>query len=612
MDPALRQAYDNFGHSAVAVVRHNRYGEDSLYLNLIKLHDDGKSSEALEVLQIVLEDKKWKECLKEWEFNADVEVNMHAGRPDEDTGAVEWPEVTSTNVSLSATVPMPPQTADSVPTYDNNHNQTATKKKQKMQLSIGGHSNIEKGLGSTRGMLSATYQPVPQTAIVSDLTIGRKSMETSVSTSTVLSNDTGLSAKMTRQYELGSDKDGTLGFGFSSNRTLTMVHGRRIHAMFALGVNSNLNMRYGVLSLTTWGFNATTNQKEEPDKPLPRLSAKMTIGSQFPIECNIDQPHLFDCPHRSGRASISWGPLQGYKLKAILSRKLFTRKCNYHESEYASNLSLGVEHTGLSGLKWVMKYQRPEGLTIRVPIFISSFLSLGYWNKVTQISLLSLLFDETLEEFIGKSTTDLTEKQTDKVDIHKVVSTKLLINEREMHWLNSSKAKQNAESQLLFIIPIAKMKRQREEANDGLVIIKATYESIDTSLDCKDQLQFWVDNSQLCLPPSSKSLLLGMYDLVHERSAPRVDGSGSAISDFIHKLTCKANIWLSRLGIGGENSSHQKLNIGRTNKHDLCAVTLTVRYRFKDGVYEIRVNDNDSLTLPSRDASKLGSSDVIH
>ena len=288
VDPALRQAYDNFGHSAVAVVRHNRYGEDSLYLNLIKLHDDGKSSEALEVLQIVLEDKKWKERLKEWEFNADVEVNMHAGRPDEDTGAVEWPEFTSTNVSLSATVPMPPQTADSVPTYDNNHNQTATKKKQKIQLSIGGHSNIEKGLGSTRGILSATYQPVPQTAIVSDLTIGRKSMETSVSTSTVLSNDTGLSAKMTRQYELGSDKDGTLGFGFSSNRTLTMVHGRRIHAMFALGVNSNLNMRYGVLSLTTWGFNATTNQKEEPDKPLPRLSAKMTIGSQFPIECNIE------------------------------------------------------------------------------------------------------------------------------------------------------------------------------------------------------------------------------------------------------------------------------------------------------------------------------------
>ena len=39
VDPALRQAYDNFGHSAVAVVRHNGYGEDSLYLNLIKLHD---------------------------------------------------------------------------------------------------------------------------------------------------------------------------------------------------------------------------------------------------------------------------------------------------------------------------------------------------------------------------------------------------------------------------------------------------------------------------------------------------------------------------------------------------------------------------------------------
>ena len=496
--------------------------------------------------------------------------------------------------------------------YDNNQNQTATKKKQKMQLSIGGHSNIDKGLGSTRGMLSATYQPVPQTAIVSDVTIGRKSMETSLSTSTVLSNDTALSAKMTRQYELGSGKDGTLGFGFSSNRTLTMIHGRRIHAMFALGLGPNLNMRYGILSLTTWGFGASTNKEEEPDKPPPRLSAKITIGSQFPIECNIDQPHLFDSPHRSGRASVSWGPLQGYKLKAILSRKLFTRKCNYHESEYASNLSLGVEHTGLSGLKWVMKYQRPEGLTIRVPIFISSFLSLGYWNKVIQVSLLSLLFDETLEEFVGKSTTaDLTEKQTDKVNIHKVVSTKILMNEREMHWLKSSKAKQNTESQLLFITSIAKMKRQREEANDGLVIIKATYESIDASLDCKHQLQFWVNNSQLYLPPSSKSLLLGMYEFAHDRSAPTLDGRWSKISDFIHKFTCMANIWLSRLGIGGEgeDTSHQKDDIGRTNEYD--AVTLTVRYRFKDGVYEIRVRDSDSLTLPNRNASKLGSSDIL-
>lgn len=636
-DPALRQAYDYFGHSAVAIVRHNRYAADSLYRGLSELHDDGKASEALEVLQIVLEDRKQMQRQKEWEWNADVEVNMHTCSPQEDSGALEWPvEVSSTNVSLMASVPMPPQTgaASPFPAQSSGNNQPRmAAQKQKMQLSIGGSSNLKNGMGSTCGMLSANYQPVQYTNISSDLAIGRKHLETSISSSTQLSNGTGLSAKVTRQYELGSGKDGTLGFGFSSNRSLSMFHGRTVNAMFALGTGANLKMQYGIFSLTTWGF-STADQDESSDRPPPRITAKLTGGSQFPVGCSIDQSHLFGSPHRSGRASLAWSPAQGYKLKGMLSRKL-SKRCIHHESEFVSTLGIGVEHSGLSGLKWLIQYQRPEGLTVRIPIFMSNILSPIYMSRVVWVSALSFLLDETIEELTGQSSSELADSK--RPNTHKTISTEIRTNQKERQWMNSSKAKQIAEQQLSFMKPVANMKRQHEESINGLVILKATYASVaplssgassSISLDVTQQLQFWVENSRLYLPPASKGLLLGFYALTREHHNPDQipmqqkktnEDTGkheSSLSDFSHRLICLINDWLSRLGVGEEDGPHQgqydqNEEGSRCYNKGTAAVTLAVRYKFKGGVYEIRIGDAYELELPSNFAINLGSSDLV-
>ncbi|KAL7542584.1 hypothetical protein ACHAXR_012102 [Thalassiosira sp. AJA248-18] len=621
VDPALRQAYDHYGHYAVAHVRNNKYQADSLYRCLTSLHDDGKPSEALELLQIVLEDTERKKRQKEWEFNADVEVNMHPCNPEEAASGsfMEWAEVSSTNVSLTASVPMPPQTnASPFPAQSSggNQSQAAARRRQKMQLSIGGQSSLENGMGSTRGIISANYQPVAHTNVSSDLTVGHKHIESSVSSSTQLANGTGLSAKMTRQYELGSNKEGNLAFGFSSQRNLTMFHGRNVHAMFALGVGSNLKMNYGVLSLTTWGFNIA--DQNESDSPPPRINAKITIGSPFPIQCSVDQPHLFGASHRSGRASVAWSPLQGYKLKGVMSRKIM-KTCDFHESEFPSNLDIEVEHTGLSGLKWLIRYERPEGLTIRIPIFVSSFLSPVYWNKVLWVSTLSFLLDETIEELMGHSTSKSETKAGD-TNIHKTISTKIRTNQNEQQWLGSSKAKRDAERQLSIIAPIAKMKRQREESINGLVILKATYASVsslpsgtipNTALDVTEQLQFWVEQSRLYLPPSSKSLLLGFYDLIGSKVNRVGDTANdiSPLSEFTHRWICIMNIWLSRLGVGVEDAAYQKdyTDNGGSNE----SVVLTVRYKYKGGVFEVRIGDDDVLELPSSDSTILGSSDLV-
>ncbi len=612
MDPALRQAYDHFGQSAVAIVRHTQYAPDSLYQKLSRLHHDGNPSEALELLHIILEDIEQEKRMKEWVWNANVEVCMHTNSSQQEgVGGIDWPEVSSTNVSLTASVPMPTKTATTpapAPSADNSQLQP-TSKKPKVQLNIGGQSNLKNGLGSTQGILSANYEPVPQTNIASDLTIGRETLGTSISSATQLDNGTCLSAKINHQYEPGSGKHGRLAFGFSSNRNLAMFHGRTVHAMFALGLGSNFIMNYGVLSLTTWGF--TSTGKDESDRPLPRICAKLNLGTQFPIECSIDQNQLFKSPRRSGRASLAWSPLQGYKWSAMLSRK-FPRKCSsYHESKFSSNLGIGVEHTGLSGFKWLLKYERPEGLTVRIPIFVSSFLSPGYWNKLIWVSTLSYLFDETIEELMGMgpSSSRLVNPECDASDSSMLISKRLKANEKERQWLNSSMAKEDADRQLSMIVPIAKLKRKREEAVNGLVILKATYSitSSNTSLDVLQQLQFWVEKSRLYLPPSSKRLLLGFYDLCEEISP---------VCKPTHRWIDLIKVFLSRLGAGVgycqyESHVEQRQDGRGCINANGGAVTLTVRYKYADYVYETTIEDYDALGLPSRDAIKLGSSDLV-
>jgi hypothetical protein len=611
VDPVLRQAYDNFGYSAVEIIRHNRYAPYSLYLRLSKLHDEGKELEALEVLHTVLEDRHQKQRRKEWLWNADVEINMHTRISPE--GGINGADVSSTNVSLSASVPVPLQIAPSpFPTpSDNDANQPQQLPKgpnsQKMQLSIGGQANLKNGIGSTQAMISANYQPVAHTSITSDLAIGQK-IESSISSSTTLANGTGLSAKVTRQLllqQLNNDNGaGQLAFAFTSHRSLTVFHGRTVHAMFALGVGSDLAMHYSILSLTTWGIATAGSETDESESPPPRLTAKIAMGTQFPISCSIDQSYLFNSPQRSGRASVAWSPLQGCKLKAMLSRKLF-RKCTHNQSEFAADIGFGVEHTGMVGFTWLIQYQRPEGLTVRIPIFVSSFLSPGYWNKALSVSLLSFAIDEAIDESWGKSPS--AETQASRID--KSISTKMSGKERERYWLHSSEAKQAAERQMSLMIAVSREKQYREELANGLVILKATYSlthsdpseaCLNISLDVTQQLQFWVDKSRLRLPPSSKSYLLGFYNLQSKHAKPYLESPS--------RWKCVLNGWFSRLGFGGRIRQSRCQNDQRECN---AAVALSVRYKYNDGVYDITIRDEDELELPSRDALILGSSKLV-
>jgi hypothetical protein len=548
---------------------------------------------------------------KEWKFDADVQVNLHVNP----AGSDEVVDVQGTSVSFTSSVPIPEP-------GDQNADDSTSHANQQMQLAIGAQSYLEKGMGSTRGVLSALYKPSRQTLVSSDMIIGRKHLETSLSSRQHMASGTVVSAKVSRQHDFESDKNGDLSLAFTSFRSLSLIHGYKMNGMLALsfgfGPSNNLKLQYGQLSLSTWKIStdddprevhdkeddesdakSSKSKKNDPETILsssehpPQLTVKLALG-QFPLEIGVEQDHLFDSPERSLEASMAYNPFsRTFRLKSMLSRDISPR----------SSISIGVSHTGMQGLTLMLRYQRPE-LTLSIPIFMASFISPNYWNRVLSISIFSYLIDETLGELLETESKD----RTDTLDVHETIAVKERAIVEEQQWMHSSHAKLNCSQQVLIMERVAEAKREYEEAISGLVILSAKYETTygssrsSTSIDVTSALQFWVCNSQLVLPAYSKRMLLGFYNVNshHEHHIGKVNSS------ILHDLIDYVNDILSCFGIGQTNhqdESHSKEN--DPSKVDGSAV-LTIRYKYASISYEIAVDDNQSLTVPSSDALKLG------
>ena len=552
---------------------------------------------------------------KEWELNADVEVKLHVNP----AGSDEIVDVSETSVSFTSAVPIPEP------------------EKQKMQLSIGGRTSVQKGMGSTRGVLTALYRPSQQTFVSSDLTFGRHHIETSLSSIQHMSSGTVVSAKVTRSHDFENDDNRNLSFGFTSSRSLSLIEGRKVHGMFALNFGWNpptsLKLQYGQLSLTTWGLwaNETSNNQVETkdddesdtkshnsantarsSKPDPqkesdlasehptKLTANLALG-QFPIEIGIEQDYFLDSPERSAEASISYNPFIGaFRVKSMLSRDL----------SQTTSISVGVSHSGMKGLTWLFQYERPE-LTLSIPIFVTHFMDPNYWNRLISLYIFSYLIDETLGEMLEFESKD----SEDELNIHETIAIKEKRISEEQQWMSSSYAKSSCSQQMLLIEPIARLKREIEESRNGLVILCATYEWLPSSynssvrrisIDVTQSLQFWVQDSRLILPAHSKRTLLGFRD-VSPHKGHRVKKNVHVLHDAIDFI----NNFLECFGIGQTNSQDERGSEEKVSSEIDGSTLLTIRYRYDGITYEIVINDENGVSLPSKDALVMGSAQLL-
>jgi hypothetical protein len=150
--------------------------------------------------------------------------------------------------------------------------------------------------------------------------------------------------------------------------------------------------------------------------------------------------------------------------------------------------------------------------------------------------------------------------------------------EQQQFLLGRKKARDDAEQQQRLMKRQAGkiMTQEQERAGGGLVIRQATYWVKDGEvLDVTIPLQFWVTESSLTLPESSKDSLLGFCDIVTPDVSNEKEDSASS---------WWARFWTLPKGTSGSP----------TNKPEL-----TIKYDSGGQSYEITIQGHEGLTLPS-------------
>jgi hypothetical protein len=244
----------------------------------------------------------------------------------------------------------------------------------------------------------------------------------------------------------------------------------------------------------------------------------------------------------------------------------------------AATIGVGLRVASTRGLEWVFSWNRGDA-SIRIPVIISHTLSSATLGQTMYLSLVSFLFQEALADLWGWTNPSETITRA----LYETV-------------VDVQKQKEDAELQRDLMLRQAKRKKRDEEEKEGLVIHEAVYRVAGgDAWDATAQLQFWVTQSSLSLPPMSKQELLGFYDITAGRK--KDDDNNNSKTSPVESWWRGAwdDLWDATA-----TDSKSKLT---SNKGPVP--TLTVRYDFKGQQYQMTVKDHEELMLPNPLATLL-------
>jgi hypothetical protein len=526
-DPVQRQVFDEHGHDGIAFVRRSLHAAERDPKSLYPTLAKLHQEGKSEEARLVL-----REALQQ----ADVEQRDRAARM---SATLEFPCTLETQSFVGG------DEEGSFPELKDAHlsfsvTSSSPSPDSKWNMTVGGSTNVENGKGSGSGSVAVEYVPVQGTQISADVDIGDP-FKFSIGTTRMLSSRTMMTASL---RTIPNTEDLSLSLGSHRN-----LFENKLRASWALGMGSNLRFHYGLLSFTT------------TSDDYPTCTAKLNLGiSSFPLK--LTAKHEFESG-QSGYVSYAWGPT-GIEIKTIFARAL---------TSYAV-WSIGVRHSIQSGLTWLLQLERNE-IVFRIPITICRRNSSAYWEKSILLSLVSFLVDSCVRDIVENS---------ESIEAAERGQLK-----RESSLLDADKSRRAAEQQIQMMTESALASRAREEACDGLVILKALY-YVDggESMDATIQIQFRVkENSKLQLPSTPKSHLLGFYSLAE---TPK--------GTFVKQSWYES--WFPWLLRQTENDSNTP-----------ASPKLTVRYSYLGKVYETTIEDKEALVLPQEDALCLGESNVV-
>ena len=460
-----------------------------------------------------------------------------------------------------------------------------------------------------------------------------------------------------------------LALSFSSHRSLFRD---RFRGSWALGLGTDMSPHYSMLSFTMLpGNNEEDNDRNKSQKQgirqlwrLLRLSYPpqftLRLGSgidRFPIRLVMEGKRITKIKEKFTRKSnlgpiigkkirqdyinngsgggggeykfiLGWGP-SGVETEGILTR---------HLAKYCS-IGMGLRCDLWRDLKFNFSLKRGS-MALKIPLALRTFAvtgsiisRYGYITTTVYASLITFLIDAIVEDVRASG---ITEKE-DKVDSIEPVSEcdyysnnifvatfqkyVLLQQKQELQchvqtkFPLQRKSSEDAKFQVSLMTNAALAKRKKEEnvileaarGNGGLVILEGIY-SVEggRTLDVTTVLQFFVEDSRLSFPAVTKVGLLGFCDVRNEEQGGLlVDVSPIEVdkNDIVGRIYCTIVHLLQSFIPNGKI-------ITRADQLRLQP-TLKVRYKTWNGIYEICVNDEEELYLPSRYAIRLGGENVL-
>jgi len=285
--------------------------------------------------------------------------------------------------------------------------------------------------------------------------------------------------------------------------------------------------------------------------------------------------------HKVQRTLNSTFLSQPWEMKTLITRQL---------SKFAS-FSVGLGHSTWSGLSWIIRLSRGDiymNLPIRItgplPVKMSWGEILTHYAAIAYMTFLTGIIDCVIDDLMSSSSSTKINNLMDQEQLQK-----------QETMLRIAKEKKDAEAQLSLMKRNAGKSRRLEDAKNGLIIEYAWYGYASTpgrsQMDATHQLQFWVIDSKLELSGSSKSNMLGFYDiklssqLLEEETIDSDKVGGS-------KTVSLSNMWKKIFGLHTDNTTFKK-------SEDTTSPVLFVKYKFNGKVFQIVFEDEEAVSLPN-------------
>jgi len=565
IDPVLRLAYDNHGMEGVRFLLKNPKIYKSMEQHLAQIdnlnqnQNQNQHKKATSNVTHSSSRRQAREILAEALQYHSFYTNTRFHKPS--TSAEITVNCNSTHSAFLGESPL--SQANPIEVEDTRLSMSITKSPgAKTSLSFGGHSSVSSGQGSSGAQISVNYEPSQGTDVHFDLDVGTTPDATKLTlgTSRVLSNQTYVAATFSTSPP-SSSKDvqvTPIGMTLTSHRSMINNH---ITGTWVMGLAlPKFQLQYGLLSFTS----LYPNQ--------PKYTAKFNIGMDYtPVQFSAEKSFGEEDKH-VGKISWGWGP-RGIDLKAVSQRYL---------SQYCK-LNIGLHHISAKGLTWWFQIQRGS-IKFTVPILITTVMSPAYAVKSLYVTLVTGLVDAALGDLVKRGVEETMKEGAASAGNRASLRREEVLLERE-------KVKRDALLQIRLMEKPAQAKRLYEEKHDGLVIVNAVYSVVGgDSIDVTTAIMFWVVKGRLQLPSTTKSSMLGFYDLRHEAPVDCEVGYIEACWKVLEKM------W----------NGEEKAEVGGT----VAIPTLNVRYRYAGCLYEITASDHEPLSLPSPNALQLGGARV--